>query len=166
MPRCRVFFSPIYSVCCFWKFLIYSLVSGLNLGEITSHYFFKYFFYSLLSPSHILIKCMSHLFKFPPQWLDTKFCDFQSFLLFAFLFWRFLLKCLQVESFPSLSYLLVSPTLVAQLVKNPPAIWETWVRSLGWKDPLEKGMVTAVFWPGEFHGLYSPWGCKELDTTE
>ena len=23
-----------------------------------------------------------------------------------------------------------------------------------------------VFWPGEFHGLYSPWGCKELDTTE
>ena len=47
-------------------------------------------------------------------------------------------------------------SLVPQMVKNPPAIWETWVRSLGWKDPLEKGMVTAVFWPGEFHGLYSP----------
>ena len=29
--------------------------------------------------------------------------------------------------------------LVAQLVKNLPAIWETWVRSLGWEDPLEKG---------------------------
>ena len=29
--------------------------------------------------------------------------------------------------------------LVAQLVKNSPAIWETWVQSLGWKDPLEKG---------------------------
>ena len=29
--------------------------------------------------------------------------------------------------------------LVAQLVKNPPARWETWVRSLGWEDPLEKG---------------------------
>ena len=29
--------------------------------------------------------------------------------------------------------------LVAQLVKNPPAMWETWVRSLGWEDPLEKG---------------------------
>ena len=27
----------------------------------------------------------------------------------------------------------------AQLVKNPPAMWETWVRSLGWEDPLEKG---------------------------
>ena len=30
-------------------------------------------------------------------------------------------------------------SLVAQLVKNPPAIWKTWVRSLGWEDPLEKG---------------------------
>ena len=32
--------------------------------------------------------------------------------------------------------------LVAQLVKNPPAMWETWVRSLGWDDPLEKGNAT------------------------
>ena len=33
-------------------------------------------------------------------------------------------------------------SLVAQLVKNLPAIRETWVRSLGWKDPLEKGKAT------------------------
>ena len=26
-------------------------------------------------------------------------------------------------------------------------------------------LPTSIFWPGEFHGLYSPWGCKELDTT-
>ena len=32
--------------------------------------------------------------------------------------------------------------LVAQLVKNPPAMWETWVPSLGWEDPLEKGKAT------------------------
>ena len=32
--------------------------------------------------------------------------------------------------------------LVAQLVKNPPAMWETWVRSLGWEDALEKGKAT------------------------
>ena len=31
---------------------------------------------------------------------------------------------------------------MAQLVKNPPAMQETWVRSLGWEDPLEKGMAT------------------------
>ena len=31
---------------------------------------------------------------------------------------------------------------MAQLVKNPPAKWETWVRSLGWEDPLEKGTAT------------------------
>ena len=33
-------------------------------------------------------------------------------------------------------------SLVAQTVKNPPAMWETWVRSLGGEDPLEKGMAT------------------------
>ena len=33
-------------------------------------------------------------------------------------------------------------SLVAQLVKNPPAMRETWVRSLGWGDPLEKGKAT------------------------
>jgi len=60
---------------------------------------------------------------------------------------------------------------VTQLVKNLPAMWETWVQSLGWEDPLEKGKVThssilASILHGEFHGLYSPWGCKELDTTE
>ena len=46
-------------------------------------------------------------------------------------------------------------------------MWETWVWSLGWEDLLEKGKLpTPVFWPGEFHGLYSPWGRKESDRTE
>ena len=33
-------------------------------------------------------------------------------------------------------------SLVAQLVKNLPTMWETWVQSLGWEDPLEKGKAT------------------------
>ena len=33
-------------------------------------------------------------------------------------------------------------SLVAQTVQNPPEMWETWVRALGWEDPLEKGMAT------------------------
>ena len=41
-----------------------------------------------------------------------------------------------------LEYATFPPSLVAQLVKNPPAVWETWVRSLGWDDPLEEGMAT------------------------
>ena len=41
---------------------------------------------------------------------------------------------------------------------------ETPVQFLGWEDPLEKGRLpTPVFWPGEFHGLYSPRGHKEWD---
>ena len=53
---------------------------------------------------------------------------------------------------------------MAQLVKNPPAMWETWVRSLGWEDPLEKGKSYPLqySWPGELHGL----SLKESDTTE
>jgi len=54
--------------------------------------------------------------------------------------------------------------LIAQLVKNPPAMQETWVRSVGWEDPLEKGtarLPTPVFWPGEFHRLYSAWSHRE-----
>ena len=33
-------------------------------------------------------------------------------------------------------------SLVAQMIKNPPTMWEAWVRSLGWEDPLEEGMAT------------------------
>ena len=40
-------------------------------------------------------------------------------------------------------------SLVAQLVKNPPAMQETWVRSLGWEDPLEKGKG----YPLQYSGL-------------
>ena len=98
-------------------------------------------------------------------------------------------------------------SLVAQLVKNLPAMRETWVQSLDGQDPLEKGkathssilglpwwlnwqriclecgrlgfdpwvgkipwrrerLPTPVFWPGEFHGLYGPWGLKESGTIE
>ena len=45
------------------------------------------------------------------------------------------------------------PSLVAQLVKNPPAMQETLVQSLGWEDPLEKGKAThSSILAGEFHG--------------
>ena len=52
-------------------------------------------------------------------------------------------------------------SLVAQMVKNPPAMWETWVRSLGWEDPLEKGIAThssILAW--RFHGQRSLAGCS------
>ena len=57
-------------------------------------------------------------------------------------------------------------SLVAQLVKNPPVMWETWVQSLGWEDPLEKGKATHPFWLGEFRGLYRPRDHKESDLIE
>ena len=35
-------------------------------------------------------------------------------------------------------------SLVAQMVKNPPTMWETWVQSLDWEDPLEEGMAAQI----------------------
>ena len=58
-------------------------------------------------------------------------------------------------------------SLVAQLVKNPPAMWETCVRSLLWKDCLEKGKAThssILAW--RIPWTYSPWGRKESDMSE
>ena len=58
------------------------------------------------------------------------------------------------------------------MVKNLPAMQETWVRSLGQEDPLKKGMATYSSIPAwriqqtEELVSYSPWGHKELDTTE
>ena len=57
-------------------------------------------------------------------------------------------------------------SLVVQLIKKLPVMQETWARSLGWEDPLEKEKAThssILAW--RIHG-YSPWGGKELDTTE
>ena len=63
-------------------------------------------------------------------------------------------------------------SMVAQLVKNPPAMRETWIRSLGGEDPRRRAwQPTPVLLPGEPHGQrslvgYSPQGREESDTTE
>ena len=55
--------------------------------------------------------------------------------------------------------------LVAQLGKEPPAVWETWVRSLGWEDPLEKGKAihsSILAW--RIPWTEKPTGLQESDT--
>ena len=61
---------------------------------------------------------------------------------------------------------------MAQTVKTLPAMWETWVQSLGREDSLEKGMAThssilawRIPWTEQPVG-YSPWGRRESDTVE
>ena len=63
--------------------------------------------------------------------------------------------------------------LVAQMVKNPPATWETWVQSLGWVDSPGGGHGSLLQYSclENPHGQrslvgYSPWGHKESDMTE
>ena len=63
-------------------------------------------------------------------------------------------------------------SLMAQLVKNLPAMWETWVQFLGLEDPWQRECLpTPVFLSGEFYGQrtlggYSPQGHKELNMTK
>ena len=64
-----------------------------------------------------------------------------SVIFSILLFFRILLHFLLYKFLKVYLYLHMA-SLVAQLVKNPPAMRETWARSLGWEDPLEKGKAT------------------------
>ena len=85
-----------------------------------------------------------------------------------------------VQKFSSLIRFHLWASLVAHMVKNPPIMQETPVRSLDWEDPLEKRMATyssilawRIPWTEEpggvslaYGGPYSLWCCKELEMTE
>ena len=82
----------------------------------------------------------------------------------------------KVHSFILQHLCFLGASLVAQTIKNLPAVQESQVQSLGWKDPQEKGMAThfsILAWeiprqggePGGGGG-YSSWGCKESDMVE
>ena len=72
-----------------------------------------------------------------------------------------------LDSFFWPCYVACGAPLIAQLVKNLPAIQETWFDSWVGKIPWRRERLpTPLSWPGEFQGLYSWWGCKETDTTE
>ena len=107
----------------------------------------------MLQITEVFLKCLSYYF------------NLNSFKLFSI---NLSYQCIDNSS----DYIYRWASLVAQIVKNLPAIQETWVRFLGQEDPLEKGMApTPVFLPGEFHGQsslvgYSPWDLKESDMTE
>ena len=69
------------------------------------------------------------------------------------------------------THIVDSASVAAQMVKNQPAMWETWFQYLGWADPRKKGMATHFQYSGEFHEQrslvgYSPWGFKVSDTIE
>ena len=103
------------------------------------------------------------------EWITTKFSSLPWFLSswlssplpVVNLTWVFLRN--SYYHCPSLY--LDGASLVAQLVKNLPAMRGTWVQSLGWEDPLEKGKAThssTLAW----RIPWTPWGPKESDTTE
>ena len=118
---------------------------------------------------------------FPVKRTQVPWCSSVSSLEFPFFQdWRLLYRetvefcfCLSLKSFILFLSKCLVTSLVAQKVKNLPAMQKAWVRSLGWEDPLEEEMVTRtpVFWPGESHGQrnilgYSLWGREESDMTE
>ena len=85
--------------------------------------------------------------------------EIHSFFGWFFFFGVFFFH-VKAAYFPGGPVIRTLASLVAQLVKNLPAMQETWVQSLALEDLLEKGKATC------FHGLNSPWDRKESDTTE
>ena len=108
-----------------------------------------------------LLQGQSHLWtqlQLPPLcWQNLLFSGLQTYMFK----WLILSVLKHASNFP-----------VAQTVKNVPAMQETRVRSLGWEDPLEKGMAihsSILSWriPRQRSlAGYSSWGCKELDVAE
>ena len=87
-----------------------------------------------LSFSHNDLSLVLPLYKDPCDGTGlTSVILFNFFLIYLYILLRYI-----VNSLP----LWEGASLVAQLVKNPPVMQETWVRFLGWEDPLEKGKAT------------------------
>ena len=86
------------------------------------------------------------------------FLDGGDSYFFCFIITYFILILFYCELYLNFRNLLTTVTwasLVTQLVKNPPAMWETWVRFLVGKFPWRRECLpTPEFWHGEFHGLY------------
>ena len=87
-------------------------------------------------------------FPLPFPGFPIVFLGLKQQTLVPFLNWR---DPLEKEEATHSSILGLLWRLCKESVKNPPAMWETWVQSLGWEDPLEEGMAThtPVFLPGE-----------------
>ena len=53
--------------------------------------------------------------------------------------------------------------LYVKLIRTQSMLADSWIGKIPWK---RERLPTPAFWPGEFHGLYSPWGRKESDMTK
>ena len=97
---------------------------------IEKKYFKSLYVEFLLHKTLFSISC-SQIAKIINEMSDIAFNFIQKICIFLPCMWFHLLFSVAILGFPGGSD-----------VKNLPAMWETWVRSLGWDDPLEKGMVT------------------------
>ena len=101
-------------------------------------------------------------------------CLFHVFLISIFIYATIKtnMRFLDLESDLLLAIISLGASLVVQMIKNLPAMKETWVPSLGQEDPLEKGMATHSTIPAweiprtEVLEGYNPWVHKESDMTE
>ena len=142
-----------------WLFILGGPSVGVSTSVIPMN-IQSWFPFGLTDLISLLPKGLSRVFSTTTIW-KHKFFSTQPPLMVQFSHSYTLVDTLEPQN-----------TLVAQTVRNRPAMQETWVQSLGLEDPLEKKMATPpLFLPREFHGqkslaACSLWGCKELDVTE
>ena len=99
------------------------------------------------------------------NFLPFEFVGYFLMIMFRFLFWVEISQIIYIYI-----YIYLGASLVAQMIKNLPAMWKTQVQSLGWEDPIEQEMATdcsILLWEiSEEPGQLPPWGHKESDMTE
>ena len=140
-------------VCIFSRNNIDILCSTFEVSQ-TRSYMMWYVLISTLTNDHVN---SNHQVKLVPDWLH--YLVFSNLKLIR-IFWG--------------DYSKIGTSLVAQILKNLPAMWETQVQSLAWEDPLEKEMAihsSILAWripwteePGRLQSVHG--GCKESDITE
>ena len=145
--------SQVYHLNLLHTLLLPFCIPDLSVGNTSIYSFFHSFFFQLLLPS--CPASLLHLLKV--SWVSHIALDKSVIISVG------TMKVIRIQKHPS---------LVAQMVKNLPALWETWVQSLGLEDPLQKGLAThssvlawRIPWTEE-PGQHSLWVCKELVMTE
>ena len=108
---------------------------GLRMVPLISAVIYYSSFKTQLKRDHHLQEVILDYMPLPPPHKSNRFC--QCLFMKTVEESRWVWNTYDIDW----TYVYLS-SLVAQLVKNPPAMWETWVQSLGWEEPPEKGMAT------------------------
>ena len=101
--------------------------------------------------------------RFSKSTITSKTPTFSPLIKYLFFIFIYLKICFKRKANNIRKGYFYWASLLAQMIKNLPAMYKTWVQSLGWEDPLEEaGQPTLVFLPGESLWTEEPGGLQSM----